>query len=45
MTFAHPQLPADICALLGIVGLEDAVFEVLDRSEPLEFRDSLQVGN
>lgn len=42
-TFAHPQLPKDICALLGIVGLEDAVFEVLDQSEPLEFVDSLQV--
>ena len=44
MTFAHPQLPKDICALLGIAGLEDAVFEVLDQSEPLEFTDSLQVS-
>ncbi len=43
---AHPQLPLDICKLLGIAALEDIACEMLDErapSEPLQYQATIQV--
>lgn len=39
----HPQLPLDICRLLGIAALEDIAYESLDEREPLQYCDTIQV--
>ena len=39
----HPQLPLDICRLLGIAALEDIAYESLDEKEPLQYCDTMQV--
>lgn len=40
---AHPQLPQDICKLLGIAALEDIASETLDEREPLQYQATIQV--
>ena len=40
---AHPQLPLDICKLLGIAALEDIAYETLDKREPLQYQATIQV--
>ncbi len=40
---AHPQLPLDICQLLGITALEDIAFESLNEAEPLQYQNIIQV--
>ncbi|BDA44284.1 probable Sacsin [Coccomyxa sp. Obi] len=39
---AHPQLPIDICKLLGIAALEDIACETLDEREPLQYQATIQ---
>ena len=40
---AHPQLPLDICQLLGITALEDIAYENLNEAEPLQYQNIIQV--
>lgn len=40
---AHPQLPLDMCQLLGTAALEDIACETLDEREPLHFLAAIQV--
>ena len=40
----HPQLPEDVCRLLGIPPLQEVVSETVDVKQPLEYVDTLDVS-
>ncbi len=40
----HPQLPEDVCRLLGIPPLQEVVSETVDVKQPLECVDTLNVS-
>ncbi len=40
----HPQLPEDVCRLLGIPPLQEVVSETVDVKQPLVYVDALDVS-
>ena len=43
MVCVHPQLPEDVCRMLGIPPLQDIVSETVDAGQPLVYLDALEV--
>ena len=39
----HPQLPEDVCRMLGIPPLQEVVSETVDTRQPLVYLDALAV--
>lgn len=44
MVCVHPQLPEDVCRLLGIPPLLEVVSETVDVKQPLVYVDALDVS-
>ena len=40
----HPQLPEDVCRMLGIPPLQEIVSETVDGKQPLVYLDALDVS-
>ena len=43
MTLIHPHVPWEVSQKLGMPALEDVVTEQLDRQQPLQTLESIQV--